>query len=268
MIENSINLPQHKASFSGVFLGMAQEGVVKYSEGGSPVYLQTDEVVFSARRLDSLLGIFFSRPIDGGADLIRWTELLWSATIPQDSFVWVFVRSAPTLADLETKDWSGPFLNQGSNDIHSFQDRYLQVRLILSGAGYPNGTGITPVINSVSVQGIQPGNEEKFYTKAFDLGFIPSHILVTYNGRIPEDTVLRIAVAGKDTIAAESYVQIEPNRVESLLDLPDFAGQVKLVFSAFGNKMLPFELNKIGIFVSGDRQRLLNEANTPFYGNP
>ena len=225
------------------------------------LYYPSNTPTFSARRQDSLIGVFSSQPIDGGTTLAQWQNITWSVSSPAGTDVLVFTKNADSVAELVTTLWQGPLYNGIGEDLSIFTKRYLQVRVVLNGIGWTDSsvTGVTPIFNSFSVQGIQSGSEETVYTKAFDLGFIPQYIVVTYDGNIPAGSVLQLAVAGDDTISAASYLNIAPNRIQSLANLPDIASKFKLMISAFGNKLEPFEISKIGILVSGSGQINLNQ---------
>ena len=222
------------------------------------LYYPTDGPAFSARRQTDLAGVFVSRPVDGASNLIRWNSIGWSASVPADCRLWAFIRNSDTSEGLESEKWIGPLLNANGNDLSAYTARYMQVRIALSGLGWNNEMGISPSVQSFALQGIQSGNAETLYTSVFDLGFIPKHFIVTYNGTIPEDSLLQISVAEDDTLDPERYINIVPNRVQSLKDLPDLAGKLKLMFSIFGDRLVPFEIDRIAFFVSGDGQTKLN----------
>jgi hypothetical protein len=231
--------------------------------GGSLVavkYYPADSETFSAKRQIFLTGVFDSPFVDGTVSLIRWDKLNWSATIPTGSRLLVYVRSGGE-NDLVSAAWNGPFLNGIKEDISFYTQQYFQLRLVLSGDGWQSDSdvGVSPLVREFSIQGILRGNEEKLYTKAFDVGFIPKHFIVTYNGSIPAETIMNFAVAGDDTINPDSYRNVDPNTIQSIGDLPDLSGKIKLMVSALGCKAAPFEISKIGLFVSGGGQTLLNQ---------
>jgi hypothetical protein len=222
------------------------------------LYYPTADTTFAAQRQTTLTGVFTSPYIDGTSALMRWDQILWTASMPTNTLLWVFVREADTVDGLTVATWNGPLLNGSGESLSVYTKRFLQVQIVLSGIGWPSDPGITPTISSFTVQGIQSGTEESIYTKAFDLGFVPKHFAITYNGRIPEGSLLQVAVAGDDTVDLSRYINGTVNRIQSLADLTDVTGKIKFMISILGNKMEPFEISGIGILVSGDGQTYLN----------
>jgi len=222
-------------------------------------YAPAESEVFSANRKDTLSATFISLPIDGTSNLMNWSSLQWLSTLPTGSKLLVFVKNASDLSSLSSQQWSGPMLNGTGEDLSKYTKRYLQIQLILFGVGWPNLEGVTPVVSAILVQGVLSSNEEVVYTKAFDLGFVPKNLVVTYNGIIPEGTILNIAVAGDDTTDVSRYISVNPNQIQDLSNLPDLSGKMKLMLGALGNNLHPFEINSIGVIVSGSGQALLNQ---------
>ena len=143
-------------------------------------YYPMGQATFQAQRQSFLTGIFVSLPIDGSSSLTQWSKILWDATLPTGSSLSVFTRSAASVDALSSSAWNGPLYNSSGESLSSYHGRYIQVKIVLSGIGWTNNTliGVTPVVQSFSVQGIVSGSEEKMYTKAFDLGFVPKYFII------------------------------------------------------------------------------------------
>jgi hypothetical protein len=210
-------------------------------------FKHADKPTFSAEKVQRTVAIFDSRPITMSSDVESWNKILWSSNMPYGCKLYVYVRTANTEIELTSTQWHGPLLNKDGEDLSSHNGRILQFRLALY-SSYDSNTGIisSPEISSISASCYVRGSSQVFYTSTLSLGFVPSHILLTYNGTTPANTIVNFAVSTEDSIETKDYTIIEPNTV---VDLKDFAKNkfLKVSLSAIGNTEVPFVIDEFAI---------------------
>ena len=212
--------------------------------------------VYSAQKIERIFGVFVSQPIQGESGLVSWQEVSWVSSKPVNTDVFVYIKSASTLTGLDSATWNGPYLNS-TNSISDIKGIYLQFMIILS-----NYNATTPVFSSISLTYLSNSNAALFYTRAFDLGFVPKHILLTYNGDIDEDSIIRFYVAGFDSIDPNDYQLIDPNKIEELSDLSLLSNKIKLMIEMIGNTTTPIVIHEVALMFSGDGQLMVNDFSS------
>lgn len=225
------------------------EATINGQINGVYYYPQTS-TVFSGERLTRFVGIADSRPIDGGS-IFAWHQLKWEATVPNNTRIYVFVRTGTTAEVLEEASWQGPYLNNTGEDISHLKDRFIQFRIAMYAQATTIETAPVVIMNVMQVTCYLNGDGVTFYTKLFDLSFEPKHILVTYRGHIPEGALVRFAVAGKESVNQDDYQIITPNTISNLSELPDATGKLKLRIDVSGPASNPVVINDFGFLVSG-----------------
>lgn len=222
---------------------------------------------YAAQKIEKMFGVFVSQPIEGDEGLISWSEVSWVAQKYADTDVYVYIKSSSTLTELEVASWHGPYLNS-SNDISDIKGRYLQFMIVLAnyGAATTNYGYIpvasTPIFSSIDLVYLSNSNAAKFYTTAFNLGFVPKHILLTYNGDIDADSVVRFAVSGFDSVDANDYQYIDPNKIEELSELSMLSNKIKLMIEMIGNTTTPIVIHEVALMFSGSQQLMVNDQSS------
>lgn len=210
-------------------------------------FKHADKSVFSAEKVQRTVAIFDSRPITMSSNVASWNKILWSSNMPHGCKLYVYVRTANTEKALPSTQWQGPLLNKNGEDLSSQTGRVLQFRFALySSYDQNSGTITSPEISSISASCYVRGNSQTFYTSTLSLGFVPSHILLTYNGTIPANTIVNFAISTEDSTETKDYTIIKPNTV---VDLKDFATNnfLKVSLSAIGNTEVPFIIDEFAI---------------------
>jgi len=223
--------------------------------------------VYSAQKIERIYGVFASLPIDGSSSLVSWGNLIWYGTKPAGTDIWVYVKSASTLDGLENAAWIGPFLNgddgtsssssEERGNISDVKNRYLQVIVVLV-----NNASAVPVLSSLKISCYSSQNAARFYSSAFNLGFVPKHVLLTYNGDLSPDSILRFAVSGFDTTDSNEYQYIDPNKIEELTELSMLSNKIKLMIEMIGDSGVPIVVDEVALMFSGDSQLYLNEEDS------
>ena len=211
-----------------------------------------NDVVFSANKIYKIFTVFESPYIDGGKNgFVSWNKLKMNYNKYNDNEIYTYIRVSNNQDS--NLAWNGPFLQQ-EYDISNFNQQFIQIRIVMS-ANYLNI--ISPILNSVNLSYFKLSSEEKFFTKTFNLGFKPKNIVLTYNGTIPDSTIIQFAVSGKDSVNSSDYHVINPNSTEDIGEIPDLTNKIKIMVSGVGNKNVPFIIDEFSIMLSGDKQAII-----------
>ena len=225
------------------------------------------EKIYAAKKIESIVGVFVSQPIWGEDTLVSWEEASWVAQKFEGMDVYVYIRSSSSIADLLLGDWVGPYLNT-VNDISVNVGRFLQFMIVLINNGVKNTNYQyltaydSPIFSDMSLTYLSSSNAAKFFTRSYNLGFIPKHILLTYNGEVPVNSVLRFAVSGFDSVNSSDYQYIDPNKIEELSELSTLSNQIKVMIEMTSDKTIPIVINEFALMFSGDNQLMLNEESS------
>jgi hypothetical protein len=243
--------------------------VILDGESFGVFYYPKGEPVYSADRIQRIVGVFDSRPVDASSDLLSWNNLSWESTDPEGTRLYVYVRSGGTEAALEESEWTGPFLNPAGEDIGSEKGRFLQIRIVLY-SYYDESSEVleTPELAKLSATSFSKGSTQVFYTKHFSLGFRPRNILLTYNGTVPEDTLINFSVSGIDSVEEGDYQIITPNTIEELDEISELSDGVKVAITAVGSTDIPFEIDEFSLMVSGADQTKVNKEEYALLPQP
>lgn len=216
--------------------------------------------VYSADKVQKMYGVFVSNLIDGDASLVTWDEMSFLLEKHQGMDVKVYLRANAEKDLVSDSIWSGPYLNS-DNNISSIKDRFIQFMVVLSSE---EQTGIitSPSFKKMRLSYFSSANAVRFYTKTFNLDFVPKHILLTYNAEIPEDSILRFAVTGFDTVDLNEYQYIEPNKIENLSSLSLLSKKFKAMVEMFGHSGVPIKVNEFALMFSGSANELLNDLSS------
>jgi len=214
-------------------------------------YTPAGRPVFSAERIQQAVAVFDSRTVVPSSDVTSWKELIWGAVLPEGTTVYAYVRTAATESEVMAKPWSGPFLN-GIGDLSGETGKMLQFRLaMLSSYDSTTQAIVTPLVTSATASCYVRGQAQAFYTKTFNLSFLPKHIVLTYNGTVPADTIIQFSVATSETTNSKNYKILLPNTVVSLEEIARENG-IKIAVSAVGNTEVPFVVDEFAIALGGD----------------
>ena len=211
-----------------------------------------EEPVFSASKIYKMFAVFESPYIDGGNGFVSWNKLKVNYDKFENNEIYTYVRASDS-ADDSGLSWTGPFLQQ-EYDISNLNQQFIQIKIVMS-VNYLNV--VSPALKSINIGYFKLGSEEKFFTKTFNLGFKPKNIILTYNGAIPDSTVIQFAVAGKETTNSSDFHVIAPNAIEDISKKSGMGDKMKIMISGIGNKNVPFVIDEFSIMLSGDKQTII-----------
>jgi len=226
---------------------------VSLSDKNYQVYFYPkDDVVFSASKIYKMFATFESPYINGGDGFVSWNKLKVNYEKFNNNELYIYLRSSNTSNSTDLS-WTGPFL-QDEYDISNLNQQFIQIMVVMS-TNYLNIT--SPILNSINLSYFKLGSEEKFFTKTFDLGFKPKNIILTYNGEIPDSTIIQFAVSGKDSSDSNDFHIITPNSVDDISKTPDLNDKIKIMISGVGNKNVPFIIDEFSLMLSGEDQVII-----------
>lgn len=224
-------------------------------------YAPLSETAYSADRVQRVVAVFESQPIDATAALLSWKSLEWTSDRPEGTRIYLYMRSSSSTSVLPLAAWAGPFLNKAGEDISSQKGRYVQIAVAMYSSYSSTGPVLlTPLVEELRAICYMSGGEAEFYTKKFQLGFKPRHILLTYNGTIPDDALVQFAVAGRDSTDPEEYQVVTPNTIEELDSISQLSDGLKILIKGFGSGEVPFVIDELSVTVSGDQQAKVNKT--------
>jgi len=212
-----------------------------------------DNAVFSANKIYKIFAFFESPYIDGGDGFVSWNKLKVNYEKFNNNEIYTYIRASNVSNDSNLV-WTGPFLQQ-EYDISNLNQQFIQVKIVMS-CNYLNI--ISPILNSINISYFKLGSEEKFFTKTFNLGFKPKNIILTYNGNIPDSTIIQFAVSGKDSTDTNDFHIVNPNTIEDISKNPDLNDKIKIMISGVGNKNVPFIIDEFSVILSGDKQTIIS----------
>ena len=220
-------------------------------------YTHLNTKVYSATMVDRVYGVFVSDVIQATSAFLKWNKLSWNGQVNLQTKVFMFVRAASTKNGLGTSPWIGPYQN-GTNDISTLNEPYLQFMVVLRNDAYAHVS--YPMVNWINVSFFSSQASVQFFTKAFDIGFIPKHVLLTYNAsNATDETVIRFAVSGEDTADTSRYQYINPNKIETLGEIPYDSHKIKVMLELIGASSTHVSIDEFAIMLGGDGAFLINK---------
>lgn len=97
-------------------------------------YYFKDDVVHSARKVESMIGYFNSKVITAPDNFVSWKNLVYEGEKFLGTDIQFYVRATNTEGQIETALWYGPLLNT-DNDISNFTGKYIQFMIVLIADG-------------------------------------------------------------------------------------------------------------------------------------
>jgi len=204
--------------------------------------------IYGAIQTEELYGIFTSSPIEATSNIIKWKELQWSGTQDNNSKIYIFLRCSSSKDLLVNTKWTGPYYNF-IEDIEHFKDKYLQFMIVLK-TDLKNH--VLPRVDLINLSFFSTENAVRFFTKTFDIGFTPKHILLTYNAEESDSSIINFAVSSDDSTDLNTYQYISPNKIEELKDISLLSENIKIMIEMIGTSEIPVKIHEFATLFSGD----------------
>ena len=214
-----------------------------------------DEKIYSADRYERIYGVFVSDPIIANSNLLKWNQISWDATKDDQSEVFLFVKYGDSEANLNSSGWSNILLTSPA-DISSFTGRYVQFMVVMR---CDNTDFSVPSVDRVNLSYFASETAVRFFTKTFPLGFKPKHVLLTYNAEETDDSVIRFAISGEDSADVSKYQYIDPNKIETLVDISKTSENIKVLLELIGSSETKVVVHEFALMFSGDEPSRVNK---------
>lgn len=217
--------------------------------------------VFSASRSFRFIAVFDSLPSESLENLFSWKTMKLIGSSPNTCDVKIYIKSADLVSELTSKPWTGPYLNGFyEEDISSISGKFIAVRILLESYSDELDSVSVPIVEKLEVTAFTYGTEQKLFTKTFDLGFVPKHIVLTYNGEVNEKALLQFSLAGKDSIVNSDYQLISANKIISLDKLSDISSKMKIMVKAIGSNEESVDIDSFALIIGGSGRSQLNQS--------
>lgn len=186
-------------------IDVSEYGTVNFSYD-SP----NDRSFFGADRIDIETGIYSSDVFNGSNDLVSWKSITWNSVEPENTNIYVQIRSAVTEDEINNAEWSNNLVKNSSNlvSLEHITDQYLQFRVILTS----HARDISPTLSSVTLRNLT-SQASHFFTTNFVLPSRPIKGLLTANSFIPVSADIIFGINTKNSVDFGDYQLIEPNRL-------------------------------------------------------
>ncbi len=215
--------------------------------------------VYSAQKIQKIIGVFLSNVIECDSGLVTWKEMICDYEKNNGTDIFLYVKCSSSI-NFENSSWNGPYLNS-INDISIFSGKYLQFMVVLYNNENVN-TPTSPIFKSINISYYSSLSSSRFYSRAFDVGFVPKHVLLTYNADVTPNSIIRFAVSGFDTVDSSEYQYIDPNKIEELSDLSLLSDKIKLMVEIIGSSTIPVKIHEIAFMFSGDNNYTINDMSS------
>ncbi len=193
--------------------------------------------------LTQIYGVFRSAPIlvPNTENFISWENLVIDYSNASDiNNIWVFFRSFDS--DMDRVVWRGPFKDK-EYDVSFLSGKYFQIMAVI---------GSETTINSIYLSFLSSRNSSFFYSTAFNIGFQPKHLVLTYNGDVSENSIVRFAVSGEDTTNLSEYQFVTPDKIQELSKIGIFSDKIKIMMEIAGDSGVSVTIHEIAAIFSGD----------------
>jgi hypothetical protein len=212
--------------------------------------------VHAAYQYESIYGVFMSNPIVASSKIVSWNQMTWDGEADEDSKVYLFIKVADTSENLALSEWKR-VSSDAPNDLSNFSGRYLQFMVVMR---CNNCEDISiPIVNRINVSYFTVESSVRFFTKAFPLDFKPKHVVLTYNADETDNSVIRFAVAGEDTIDLSRYQYIDPYKIEELTDISLSSKNIKIMLEIVGSSEANVAVHEFALMFSGEDVSRVNK---------
>lgn len=222
-------------------------------------YNYLGDKIYSASQYEKIYGVFVSSEIDAGINFLKWNQISWDSITDEFSKLYLFVKSSDTKGGLMHSSWSNVILSSPA-DISQFKGRYIQFMVLIK---IDNDNFSVPKVEKVNLSYFSKESSVKFFTKTFNLGFAPKHVLLTYNSNIDnienDDVAIRFAISGEDSVDTSKYQYINPNKIEKLSDIPKTSKNIKVMLEIFSSSEAQVIVNEFGLMFSGEDPLRINK---------
>lgn len=189
-----------------------QSKLLEVDSSGNIVYsINGDAPFYSAERIVSESGVYYSEIFNGSTGHVSWKKVHWDGYIPSGTYMKIYVRVSDTRPGIQSAAFAFEF-DQGQNDVDiSFlSGQYLQIKIELG-----SYSSTSPHVSRVVVTN-NAGTASHFFTTAIPL---PSKIkrgIISTEKILPSGAEIVIGISGKDISDFSQYQIVPESRVFSI----------------------------------------------------
>lgn len=189
-----------------------QSKLLEVDSSGSIVYsIDGDAPFYSAKRIVSESGVYYSEVFNGSTGHVSWKNINWDGNVPNGTYMKIYVRVADSRSGIESSLFSFEFDQSKNNiDISFLSGQYLQLKIELG-----SYSDISPHVSRIIVTN-NAGTSSHFFTTAMPL---PSRIkrgIISTEKILPLGAEIVIGISGKDVSDFSQYQIIPESRVFSI----------------------------------------------------
>ena len=198
---------------------------------------------YSAQNPQTINGIFISNIVSAPILFKKWNSFsLFGENLEN---VHVYIRGS--FSDITKEKWHGPFTK--NQDISSINGNKIQFSIIIS--------EINCKIDKIDVSFESNQASVDFFSKTFNLGFSPKHILLTANATKNESSIMEFYISTKDSVDEKDYQLINVNKITEINN-PFLQEKAKIMVKMYGDTTTPIKLHEISVALSGSGTNFLN----------
>jgi ligand-binding sensor domain-containing protein len=184
--------------------------ILELDEYGTPLSTYDgDSPFFSADKIETERGVFYSEIFNGTNDHVSWGTLYWDAVVPTGTDVVIGVRSAKTKASLLDEDWTEYTKDRYTGvDVSSFAGQFIQFRATLTSTV----RGVSPSLYKVVITSIIKSSVH-FFTTNFVL---PSRVrkgIITSRKIVPVSADIVFGIDTNNSVDFADYQIVDENKV-------------------------------------------------------
>lgn len=184
--------------------------VLKIDEFGNAVAIREgNDRFYSADIVEEESGEYFSEIFNGTNNLVAWDKISWDATIPDNTSITVYVKTAATKDELldKTFEFSIDGKDQ-SSDISFLTGQFMQFKVVMKS----RVRGLSPSLRNVIIKSIS-SDSTHFFTTNFVL---PSRVksgIVTSTKLLPVSADVVFGINTNNSTDFAEYQIIDENRI-------------------------------------------------------
>ena len=189
-----------------------QSKLLEVDSNGNIIYsIDGDAPFYSAERIVSESGVYYSEIFNGSTGHVSWKSVSWDGSVPSGTYMKIYVRVSGSRNEIISSPFSFEFDQSDNNvDISFLSGQYLQLKIELG-----SYSDVSPHVSRIVVTN-NAGTASHFFTTAIPL---PSKIkrgIISTEKLLPSGAEIVIGVSGKEISDFSQYQVIPESRVFSI----------------------------------------------------
>lgn len=225
------------SEFGISFISSQQNGITLLHGNESVAFHSKKKKVYAATKYSTLYASFISNVISVD-NFIKWNNL----KSVKSEHVKLFLRTSNS-DSLNRTRWT-ILPDKNDIDISNFNGRLLQFMVIV-----PIKEDIDPqIIESIEIGFFAINNAVRFFTKTFDLEYIPKEIILTHNADEHDLSIINFAISEEESNDPENYIYISPNKINNIEGFN--SDKLKIMIEMISGTKTPVVLNEFSVMSS------------------